>query len=147
VTECYPDLDPALPLLLLPLRLETRSQRGEDGQWDLRVRVYPDDVSITAVSRGLTPAEADAARAFWIAAWATRTSDDPDPWAQLVAVVGQERAPWVAEAMRPTNPADRGTTDPLFPDPARPTPTAPRHLARCYCRTRCGSSSSRPARL
>jgi hypothetical protein len=117
MTERYAEVDPRLPLVLLPLRLETRSQRREDGGWDLRVRVYPDDLSVSSVARGLTPVEVDAARAYWTATWSPRAADDPDPWAGLMATVGRDRAPWVAEAMRPVNPADRGTTDPVFPDP------------------------------
>lgn len=117
MTERYADVDPDVPLLLLPLRVETRSRRSGDGQWHLRVRVYPDDVSVTTVVRGITSAEADAARAFWVGTWSSPGPHDPDPWTRLLASVGRERALWVAEAMRPGNPADRGVGDPMFPEP------------------------------
>src|SRR5262245_9744006 len=45
------DADPALPLLLLPVRLETRFTA--DGK-QLRVRVYPHDVHIDQLDRGVT---------------------------------------------------------------------------------------------
>ena len=118
MSEQYDLLDPEVPLLLLPLRLETRSEQV-DGAWTLRVRVYPDDVSLRRLARGLSAEEAEAARAWWRESW-WPAADPVDPWPVLVAAVGPGRAPWVAEAMRPTNPGERGAADPVFPDPPPP---------------------------
>lgn len=126
MSERYDELDPTVPLLLLPLRLETRSEQV-DGGWTLRVRIYPDDVSLRSLARGLSAQEVEAARAWWRARWLPADEDAPDPWPALVAAVGPGRAPWVAEAMRPTNPGERGAAEPAFPDPPLPdTAPAPR---------------------
>jgi hypothetical protein len=120
MTERYDELDPGVPLLLMPLRLETRSEQRADG-WFLKVRAYPDDVSMTTLRRGLADGEVEAAKVWWRAAWSA-TPSEPDPWPALVAAVGPERAPWVAAAMRPTNPGDRGVAEPVFADPPLPEP-------------------------
>ena len=60
------DADPALPLLLLPVRLETRF--SADGK-QLRVRVYPDDVHIDQLDRGVSEDERNAAIEYWTVAW------------------------------------------------------------------------------
>lgn len=56
MSERWTDVDAAVPLLLLPLRLETRSARTRDGV-ELRVRIYPDDVALdrTAGTAALLP--------------------------------------------------------------------------------------------
>ncbi|HEX8497233.1 MAG TPA: hypothetical protein VF661_08575, partial [Actinomycetales bacterium] len=114
MSEPYADLDPQVPLLLVPLRLETRTRQHPDGTWSLRVRIHPDEVSVCRLDRGITEAEAAAARAWWRARW---EDERADPWRELVAAVGSERATYVAEALRPSNSGDRGTADPVFPAP------------------------------
>src|SRR5512140_3682879 len=44
------DAEPDVPLVLLPVRLETRFTAGGDG---LMVRMYPDDVHVDALDEGL----------------------------------------------------------------------------------------------
>ncbi|WP_155848436.1 hypothetical protein [Arthrobacter sp. 35W] len=71
----FADLAGDIPIALLPLRLETRfgtrPAATDDGTATavatLRVRIYPDDISITGTDVGTSPAEASAARAFWAA--------------------------------------------------------------------------------
>lgn len=105
------------PLVLLPVRLETRF--GKDGQKaTLRVRIYPDEIHVDSLVRGLTLAETTAGRAYWTAVW---TDPVPDgAWDQLVASVAPDRAEWVAHVCTPTNLGERGTAaTPAF---AQPTP-------------------------
>ena len=71
MTERYDAVDPQVPLLLFPLRLETRSEQIDGDHWDLRMRVYPDDVSISTVNRELSAEEVEAAKAWWRARWAS----------------------------------------------------------------------------
>lgn len=100
------------PLVLLPVRLETRYSDGPQGVV-LKVRVYPDEIHVDDLARGLSEQEVAAAQAYWKAAWA-----DPVPegaFDALVAAVGARRAGWVAYACTPTNLAARGVDPPTFP--------------------------------
>ena len=103
------------PLVLLPVRLETRF--GKSGtKTTLRVRIYPDEIHVDSLVRGLGDLETDAGRAYWTAVWV-----DPAPegaWEALVAKVSPDRAEWVAHVCTPTNLADRGSaTPPTFAQP------------------------------
>jgi hypothetical protein len=97
------------PLVLLPVRLETRF--GTSGQQTtLRVRIYPDEIHVDDLVRGLTSDEAAAGESYWTKVWA-----DPVPesaWEDFVAAVGADRAEWVAHVCTPTNLAERGSAEP-----------------------------------
>lgn len=113
------DLEGGVPLVLLPVRIETRSTPD---QASLRIRVYPDAVHNESLDLGVSETEAVAARAYWTAVWAS--GEPAEPWPVLQQAVGGHRAPWVAEAMRPANLADRPAGDPVFAEPA---PSTGRH--------------------
>jgi hypothetical protein len=69
-------LDDRTPFLLLPVRLETRFWT-EGEQHELRVRIFPDTIAVTAHEEALTAGEVDAARGFWRRrAAAARLGDD-----------------------------------------------------------------------
>jgi hypothetical protein len=108
------------PVVLLPLRLETRY--STDGTV-LRVRIFPDDIHVDALDRGVDDGERVAGEAYWTAIWDADPWLPPadagvsDPWAALIARVGQRRAPWVAEALRPTNEPDRPVSQAQRPGP------------------------------
>jgi hypothetical protein len=116
------DLDPLLgrslelegdvPLVLLPVRVETRST--EDGA-ALRVRLFHDALHAETLDEGVSDAERAAGIAYWTDVWSA--NDTAVPWSALVATVGRRRASWVAEALRPTNPNERLVSSPEFPDP------------------------------
>jgi len=110
------DADPAFPLMLMPVRLETRFTA--DGS-ALRVRIYPDDIHIDALDRGISADERVAGMAYWTAVW--RATDDAvaEAWRVLVSDVGRLRALWVARALWPANMAQRAdVAAPEFPDVA-----------------------------
>ena len=98
------DADPVAPLLLLPVRLETRYTNDRTA---LRVRIFPDDVHVDSLDRGMTPAEQDAAQAYWTAVWRASADDAAAAWRQLQGQVGVDRAPWVALGSQPSNLAAR----------------------------------------
>ena len=100
------DASEAEPLVLLPVRLETRFETA-GGHTTLRVRIYPDEIHVDDLVRGLTSEEATAGEAYWTAAWTDPVPEDA--WTDFVAAVGAERAGWVAHARMPTNLAERGT--------------------------------------
>jgi hypothetical protein len=89
-------LERDVPLVLLPVRLETRVVEQPRGQWQLLVRIYPDAIHSDTHEPGLTQAEEDAGLAFW-----THSGSERDAaWAGLIALVGPQRAAWIAEATR-----------------------------------------------
>ena len=107
------DADPAVPLLLLPLRLETRF--APDGR-SLRIRIFPDDIHIDQLDRGLADPERDAGIAYWTAAWRGDDAAVDTAFRELVASVGRLRATWTALATEPTNLGKRqAEAMPVFP--------------------------------
>lgn len=110
------DADPTYPLMLLPVRLETRYTA--DGS-ALRVRIYPDDIHIDSLDRGVSAEENAAGVAYWTAVWRATEEGAAEAWRTLLAAIGRLRALWVARALRPTN-LDQRADDavPVFPDVA-----------------------------
>lgn len=90
------DLEPDVPLALLPVRLETRY--SEDGT-EIRVRIFPDDIHIDRLDRGLSDIERAAGIAYWQAVW--DGADEEAAWQRLLASVQPTRAEWVAAALAP----------------------------------------------
>jgi hypothetical protein len=120
------EIDPCLaesdiPLLLLPVRIETRYT---DDRTALRVRIYPDDIHVDKLDRGVSSAEEAAGKAYWNALW-TGAQADTEAWNALLQAIHPTRAAWVAFALTPTNLAAR-------PDPpaAAPSPTFPTVMRR-----------------
>ncbi len=96
------DLTTTVPLLLLPVRLETRFQNNQ-----LLVRVYPDAVHVDSFEPRLTEVEIEWRKRFW---QQTKLAKDEherrNVWTQLVQVFGALRAAWVAK-QETTKPADK----------------------------------------
>jgi hypothetical protein len=82
----------AVPLLLLPVRLETRFQGSE-----LWLRVYPDDVHINSFEPDLT-ADESAARTAYLSAKANGTQAAQSAFAAVARQYGAVRAGWIASA-------------------------------------------------
>ena len=91
------------PLLLLPVRLETRFFPQADGGRELRVRVYPDTVHINAHEVDLTRAEHEWGVHYWEQDW--RAGNDSEgraaAWRQLADRSGPARAAWIARLLEP----------------------------------------------
>ena len=60
---------PARPVVLFPVRLETRFFPQADGSSELRVRVYPDTVHIDSHEPELTADELTWGQHFWEQTW------------------------------------------------------------------------------
>jgi hypothetical protein len=94
-------LDPGLPLLLLPVRVETRYRLAADPP-ELRIRIYPDQVHIDADTPTPGRVEAELTREFW-RAWlvAGGEAGRQAAWRTFAARVGTQRAGWLARTLRP----------------------------------------------
>src|SRR5262245_46791628 len=101
-----------LPLVLLPLRIETRFATIDGGRV-LLVRVYPDSIHGTSHDPRLTEAERDAGVAYWERAWA---GDEAQAWRELLRDVRPGRAAWIVRATEPTNLDERPNGEPVLPE-------------------------------
>ncbi len=112
---------PARPVVLFPVRLETRFFKLADGSSELRVRVYPDSVHIDSHEPALTAEEQTWGRHFWEQTWAAGNDEErrKSAWRQLADRFDPPRAAWVARTLMPLNPQDRtANKPPVFPSPA-----------------------------
>ena len=108
----------AVPLVLLPVRVETRWFATADAQvLELRVRIFPDAAHVANAA-----AVTDDERALLIAYWRARAAAGETPavaerWTTLCAELGVARAAWLRELLRPTFAPDG---EPVFPPSAPP---------------------------
>jgi hypothetical protein len=115
------------PLLLLPVRLETRFFPAANATVELRIRVYPDKLQIDSHEATLVQTEIEAGQAYWRADWAC--GDDVDRrklvWCALADRFGPERAAWIVQALRPTNAPQRPAAATSPGQEATPAPSFP----------------------
>jgi hypothetical protein len=100
-------LDDRTPILLMPVRLETRFRdlTRSGGGHELWVRIYPDDCWVDTFDPALTEAEIANTRTYWINWWQAGgiEAQQRAAWRALVGSHGAGRAAWLAERYRPTN--------------------------------------------
>lgn len=135
--------DPRHPVLLLPVRLETRFADTQ-----LLVRIYPDAVHVDTHEPELTHAERAAAERYWRQRWEAATDAERIDAAdqQLAAAVGAHRSGHVAEATRPLN-QDRRPNQPVpAGTPLDPPPELPATPRREGAWTRAPHSQALPDR-
>ena len=96
-------LDDLYPILLMPLRIETRWRVQERQLW---VRVYPDDVAVDSFEPTLSEVEVRSGQRFWATMWAAGGVEDQQraAWRGLVASHGVGRAAWIKQQVVPLNP-------------------------------------------
>ncbi|ANN19110.1 hypothetical protein SD37_28130 [Amycolatopsis orientalis] len=101
-----PDLKLDFPVLLGPVRVETRYVGDE-----LLIRVFPDEWSIDKFEQRPTRAELAALDAYWVTLWAAGGSPLAERVAfeQLCTRVAAGRAAWLLQKYKPANPGDRPT--------------------------------------
>ncbi len=103
-----------VPILLFPLRLETRFKTvaGRDGQPrpQLWVRVYPDECLVDTFEETLSEVELDSAGLFWREYFRAAGGEDAEraAWRGLLASHGSGRATWIVGHYRPRNPLRPG---------------------------------------
>lgn len=102
-------LDGAVPVALLPVRLETRYVAAT---W--RIRVYPDVLHLDQFDAALTADEQAYGQAYWVNRWAG--SDAAAAWATAQsAAAHRNRLAWIITATTPSNVSALGVGTPLFP--------------------------------
>ncbi len=96
------------PILLLPVRLETRFKSvttpGDDvSRPQLWVRIYPDDCFIDTFEPTLSEAEIANAKLYWTGIWEAGGIEDQErgAWRGLVAGHGSGRAEWIISNYKP----------------------------------------------
>ena len=97
VVDGIGDAPATIPVVLLPIRIETRYVGS-----DLLVRVYPDRWHQYSHQAALTMDEAAAGEAVWAAAGDARLAR----WSALCGQVGTPRATWVVRATQPGSTPD-----------------------------------------
>ncbi|NOY15595.1 MAG: hypothetical protein GXP23_01440, partial [Gammaproteobacteria bacterium] len=88
------------PILLFPLRLETRFKKIErhgevvDQLW---VRVFPDEIAINSFESDLSNTEVRNAKAYWLARWKAGkdVGGNRGAWRSLASAHGPGRAYWL----------------------------------------------------
>lgn len=89
-------LSTAHPIVLFPVRIETRFDLPSTGPSFLRVRVYPDEIFADDFEERLTRAEEDAGRAYWAAAESARRA----VWDDMASRFGGERSAWIVKTTK-----------------------------------------------
>ncbi|WRZ87934.1 hypothetical protein OHB54_01930 [Streptomyces sp. NBC_01007] len=127
--ELLAKLDPDVPLVLTPVRIETRLLPAGGKPDTLRVRIFPDDLHLESHDPELTDGELQQGRRYWTTVWrAGRGENDAQDharlklgaWEQLSGALGPARARWVARVLAP--PLDNRPEQPLADDAPAPTP-------------------------
>lgn len=105
-------LDGRLPVVMLPVRIETRFGDGGD---TLHVRVFPDQIHIDAHDPALTPDELAAGRWYWETRWAAPGDEAvaTSAWEAVATAFRPGRARYVVDSLRPAGPLGEGT--PVWP--------------------------------
>src|SRR5271165_6082766 len=116
--------DAGLPLVLLPVRIETAYLPGAAGT-DLVVRVYPDDIHVDSHEPELTAAELAAGTAYWNAVWGAGSNQArlDAAWKILLGQLKPSRASWTMGVLTPSVPRPADETPVDQPQPAPPLPT------------------------
>jgi hypothetical protein len=112
MTGPFATLDPGLPLLLLPVRVDTRYRLDADPP-ELRLRILPDQVHVVADEAAPGETESALTMQFW-RAWheAGNAARQRAAWRRFVRRVGATRAGHLARLLRPRQAGDGSL---LFP--------------------------------
>jgi hypothetical protein len=97
------------PILLFPLRLETRFKTSAAGVPELWVRVYPDGCLADSFEETLTQQEVLNGQAFWASIWRAGGDEalERAAWRALATAHGSGRAGWIIQQYLPLNTDDK----------------------------------------
>lgn len=94
--EDFTRLETATPIVLFPIRLETRFLDNQ-----LCVRVFPDEIFLNIHEVALTEEERDAAQAYYVKLNDDETVNERELWRDMVARFGAERSAYILRQMLP----------------------------------------------
>lgn len=122
--SAFTQLNGQIPLVLLPVRLETRYFADDDQHYELRVRIFPDDIHINDYQSVMSTSEYELTRLYWDARLAEGINGENTilRWHELCHQVGQGRAMWLAGKLDPFGrwgkfaTGDNDGVPPPFPD-------------------------------
>lgn len=116
--ELISEWDDSIPIALFPVRVETKFHFG-DGQPELWVRIFPDDIEVVTHEKVLTDQELEYGKAYWTALFEAGSDEEKKKaaWRMLTDKFGPNRSAWVALQTKPVNWANQpGSADELqFP--------------------------------
>jgi hypothetical protein len=110
----FTHLSASYPIVLLPARIETRFIASP--QPELRVRIYPDEITADAHEPELTDDERAAGEAYWTAGW--NPASELAAWEALLGRASAQRAAWIVRTTTPANVERRPEEPPAFVAPA-----------------------------
>ena len=118
IGDDFTRLQTTVPLVLLPVRLETRFATGGNAQ-ELWIRVFPDEIHADSHEHELTDLELTAGQTFWNSVWSDENAA-ATAWQVLLQTVTTPRAAWVVLVLTPLNlDDDPRPASPEFPEPPR----------------------------
>lgn len=106
-------LDDRYPILLFPLRIETRFKKidigGENKQHQLWIRMFPDEIAIDTFEELPSENEVRNARSYWSSMWQAGDikEDQRAAWRLLASNHGSGRAYWIINNYRPVNQSEQ----------------------------------------
>ena len=111
--QLYNELDGKLPIVMLPVRIETR-YFASGADLELRVRIFPSAAHVTTDRPSPDQVEHDETVAYWTV---RETKGDNDPatdaaWQRMTSLFGNARAQWLRRTLTPTKNADGSLTFP-----------------------------------
>ena len=107
------DLDHKHPIIFFPIRIESRyDTTNEEGIWILRLRFFPDQITINNFDHRLIRKEVEDARDYWKTIGGT--SERNSAWTKLANQYGLPRAAYITKAVINYNPDSE-------PDPTNPS--------------------------
>ena len=120
--------DPGLPLVLLPVRIETAYLPDPAGTvTDLVVRVYPDDIHVDSHEPELTADELTAGTDYWLNVWGAGPNQArlDAAWSIVLGQLKPTRAAWAVYVLTPADPPPTVETPPGEPQPIPTLPVVP----------------------
>ncbi len=92
------------PILLFPLRLETRF-KSDAVKKELWLRVYPDDCNVTKSEKNITTEELANTKIFWVEFWKALGDEEIErgAWRSLVSSYDVGRATWLIHNYNPVS--------------------------------------------
>src|SRR6266516_6587339 len=137
----FSKLDARFPIVLRPVRIETRFDLTPGRPPFLKLRVYPDELFADTHEQPLTAAELKAGTAYWTA---SKDGENLAAWRDLLAGRPAQRAAGVALATDPKKPTPPGSRAETWTRAAEARVLPDRWVALAYRDgklVRCGTSS------